>query len=108
MMPGDYASIHLHETRTAQVLSVPASALIFDAKGLSIATVDAGDRVLLKPVSIQRDLGTVIEIASGLAATDRVIANPPDGIDTGAAVHLLGASTAGTAGRQAKGTEPHG
>jgi RND family efflux transporter MFP subunit len=108
MMPGDYASIHLHETRTAQVLSVPASALIFDAKGLSIATVDAGDRVLLKPVSIQRDLGTVIEIASGLAPNDRVIANPPDGIDTGAAVHLLGASTAGTAGRQAKGTEPHG
>jgi RND family efflux transporter MFP subunit len=108
MMPGDYASIHLHETRTAQVLSVPASALIFDAKGLSIATVDAGDRVLLKPVSIQRDLGTVIEIASGLAPNDRVIANPPDGIDTGAAVHLLGATTVGTAGRQAKGTEPHG
>jgi len=108
MMPGDYASIHLHETRTAQVLSVPASALIFDAKGLSIATVDAGDRVLLKPVSIQRDLGTVIEIASGLAPNDRVIANPPDGIDTGAAVHLLGSTTVGTAGRQAKGTEPHG
>jgi RND family efflux transporter MFP subunit len=108
MMPGDYASIRLHETRTAQVLSVPASALIFDAKGLSIATVDAGDRVLLKAVSIQRDLGTVIEIASGLAPNDRVIANPPDGIDTGAAVHLLGATTAGTAGHQSKGTEPHG
>jgi len=38
------------------VLSVPSSAVIFDAKGLSIATVDADNRVLLKPVSIERDL----------------------------------------------------
>ena len=41
MMPGDYASIHLQIAAAAHVLSVPSSALIFDAKGLSIATVDA-------------------------------------------------------------------
>ena len=52
MMPGDYASIHLQIAGGANVLSVPSSALIFDAKGLSIATVGADDRVLLKPVSI--------------------------------------------------------
>ena len=68
MMPGDYASIHLQIAAAAQVLSVPSSALIFDAKGLSIATVDADNRVLLKPVSIERDLGAVVELASGLAA----------------------------------------
>jgi RND family efflux transporter MFP subunit len=108
MMPGDYASIHLQVAPSAHVLSVPSSALIFDAKGLSIATVDAGDRVQLKPVSIQRDLGTVIEIASGLAPNDRVIANPPDGIDTGAAVRLVGAPPVGTAGPQPKGKDKHG
>src|SRR6202049_4777873 len=48
MMPGDYASIHLQMPAAANVLSVPSSALIFDAKGLSIATVDSGNRVLLK------------------------------------------------------------
>src|SRR3984893_4865636 len=108
MMPGDYASIHLQVAPSAHILSVPSSALIFDAKGLSIATVDAGDRVQLKPVSIQRDLGTVIEIASGLAPNDRVIANPPDGIDTGAAVRLVGAPPVGTAGPQPKGKDKHG
>jgi multidrug efflux pump subunit AcrA (membrane-fusion protein) len=87
MMPGDYASIHLQIAATPNVLSVPSSALIFDAKGLSIATVDADNRVLLKPVSIERDLGTVVELASGLAANDRVIQNPPDGIGNGAVVH---------------------
>jgi RND family efflux transporter MFP subunit len=87
MMPGDYASIHLQIAATPHVLSVPSSALIFDAKGLSIATVDADNRVLLKPVSIERDLGAVVELASGLAPNDRVIQNPPDGIGNGAMVH---------------------
>jgi len=95
MMPGDYASIHLQITDVTQVLRVPSSALIFDAKGLSIATVDADNRVLLKPVSIARDLGAVVELASGLAPNDRVIQNPPDGIGTGALVSLAGAASAG-------------
>ncbi len=64
MMPGDYASIHLQIADATHVLSVPSSALIFDARGLSVATVDGGNRVLLKPVSIARDLGRdLLELA---------------------------------------------
>jgi RND family efflux transporter MFP subunit len=92
LMPGDYASIHLQTAGARNVLSVPSSALIFDAKGLSIATVDAHNRVLLKPVLIGRDLGAVVELASGLAPNDRVIENPPDGIVTGAQVRVAGAT----------------
>ena len=90
MMPGDYASIHLQMAAAGHVLSVPSSALIFDAKGLSIATVEAGNRVLLKPVSIARDLGSVVELASGVSPTDRVVQNPPDGIGNGVLVRLAG------------------
>ena len=90
MMPGDYASVQLNVAAVANVLSVPSSALIFDAKGLSIATVDLRNRVLLKPVTIGRDLGAVIELASGLSPNDRVIQNPPDGIGNGAEVRLAG------------------
>ena len=92
MMPGDYAGIHLEMAAAAHVLSVPASALIFDAKGLSVATVEAGNRVLMKPVSIARDLGTVVELASGVSPTDRVIENPPDGIGNGVLIRLAGAA----------------
>ena len=95
MMPGDYASIHLQIAAAANVLSVPSSALIFDAKGLSIATVDSGNRVVLKSVSIERDLGALVEIASGLAPNDRVIQNPPDGIGNGTEVRLAGAAPRG-------------
>jgi len=100
MMPGDYASIHLQISGAAGVLRVPSSALIFDAKGLSIATVDANDRVLIKRVSLARDLGAVVELASGLAPNDRVIENPPDGIGTGARVRLAGAATLEADARQ--------
>jgi RND family efflux transporter MFP subunit len=100
MMPGDYAGIHLQIAAAPHVLSVPSSALIFDAKGLSIATVDSHDRVLLKPVSIARDLGAVVELASGLSANDRVIQNPPDGIGNGAEVRLAGAAGTGQAGNK--------
>jgi RND family efflux transporter MFP subunit len=103
MMPGDYASIHLQIAAAADVLSVPSSALIFDARGLSIATLDSGDRVLLKPVSIERDLGAVVELASGLAPNDRVIENPPDGIGNGGQVRLAGAAASGAlAGSKSK------
>ncbi|MGA2562626.1 MAG: efflux RND transporter periplasmic adaptor subunit [Steroidobacteraceae bacterium] len=88
MMPGDYASIHLEIAAHTHLLSVPSSALIFDANGLSVATVDADNHVHLKPVSVARDLGSVIEIATGLSSDDRVIENPPDGISTGATVRV--------------------
>ena len=98
MMPGDYASIHLQMAVAAHVLSVPSSALIFDAKGLSVATVEADNRVLLKPVSIGRDLGSVVELASGISPSDRVIENPPDGIGTGSTVRVAGEPPAISAG----------
>jgi RND family efflux transporter MFP subunit len=102
MMPGDYASIHLQLAAAAHLLSIPSSALIFDARGLSVATVEADNRVLLKPVSIERDLGTIIELASGLSPSDRVIENPPDGISNGALVRLADSAPGGAVARQAK------
>jgi RND family efflux transporter MFP subunit len=90
LMPGSYASIHLEAPTTANAMSVPSSALIFDAKGLSIATVDANNKVQLKAVTLNRDLGAVIEIATGLLANDQVIQNPPDGIANGDVVHVIG------------------
>jgi RND family efflux transporter MFP subunit len=108
MMPGDYASIHLQLAAAADVLSIPSSALIFDAKGLSVATVQADNRVLLKPVSIERDLGAVIELASGLSPSDRVVENPPDGIGNGALVRLADADSGGAVARQGQNKNDKG
>ena len=80
LLPGGYASVRLDLKNRSDVLSVPASALIINAKGIMVATVDAEDKIVIKPVTIARDLGKTIEISSGLAASDRVVENPPDGV----------------------------
>jgi len=90
LMTGSFANVRLEVPGPDTSINVPASALIFDQSGLRIATVDAGNRVVLKPVTISRDLGNEIEIASGLAADDRVITTPPDGIASGDQVRIAG------------------
>lgn len=88
LLPGGYANARLQLPANATALSIPASALIFDANGLSVATVGSDNRVVVKPVRIARDLGSKIEIGAGLGADDRVIQNPPDGIADGAEVRI--------------------
>lgn len=88
LLPGGFAQVSLDLPTNANVLNVPASALLFDASGLRVATVNSDNTVVLKKVTIARDLGQVIEIGSGLAANDRVIESPPDGVADGDAVHV--------------------
>jgi RND family efflux transporter MFP subunit len=88
LMPGGYAGVRLDLADRGNALSIPASALIFDARGLSVATVGPDNRVALKPVVIRRDLGKVVEISAGVDESDRVIANPPDGVVNGTEVRL--------------------
>jgi membrane fusion protein, multidrug efflux system len=83
LLPGGFANVSFAIARAAGTLSVPPSAMIFDKSGIHVATVGPGDKVVLKPVTVLRDLGTSIEIASGLSPTDRVIESPPDGVENG-------------------------
>ncbi len=80
LMPGSYAGVSLTLAGDNQPLRIPASALIFDKNGLRVATVGTGDRVVFRQITIARDLGREIEIATGLSPSDRVILTPPDGL----------------------------
>jgi hypothetical protein len=64
--------------------------LIFNQSGLRVATVGPDDKVLFKTVTIARDLGADIELASGISADDRIIVAPPDGIADGDQVRVSG------------------
>jgi RND family efflux transporter MFP subunit len=96
LRPGAYATVKMALRRDVQPLSIPASALIFNNAGLRVATVTAGDKVLFKTVTIARDLGREIEIATGLAPDDRVIVTPLDGIADGDQVRIAGGGNDGT------------
>jgi membrane fusion protein (multidrug efflux system) len=95
LMPGGFASVRLRLERDAVPLHIPSSALIFNKEGLRVATVGPDDKVRFKTVAIARDLGREIEIASGLAADDRIIIAPPDGLADGDQVRVSGAGAKG-------------
>ncbi len=88
LLPGGFASLRFTLPIPADTVRVPAGAIVFDNRGVEVATLGANDRVLFKHVTISRDLGNSVEIGSGLATTDRVIDTPPDGLVDGDAVHI--------------------
>ena len=95
LVPGAFANVRFDLPPAAASLSVAASALIFDSRGTRVATIGSDNRVALKPVTIARDLGDVVEISAGLAANDRVIDSPPDGIGKGDQVRIAPGSPTG-------------
>ena len=101
LLPGGFATVSFDLERKVGGFSIPPSALIFGQAGLRVATVGADSKVLLKPVSISRDLGAVIELAAGLAAEDRVIESPPDGITNGDLVQVAAAKPVNSSGKPA-------
>jgi RND family efflux transporter MFP subunit len=108
LMTGAFVNVRLELPNPETTMSVPASALIFDQSGLRVATVGADGRVVLKQITISRDLGREVEIASGLAANDQVIASPPDGIASGDIVRIASEPGTGVA-REAEAVRPaHG
>jgi multidrug efflux system membrane fusion protein len=92
LKPGDYAQVSFSLPPTAGVIRLPASALMFRQRGMAVATVGRGDRVAMKYITVARDLGATVEVASGLAASDRVIDNPPDSLADGEQVRIAGAT----------------
>jgi multidrug efflux pump subunit AcrA (membrane-fusion protein) len=79
----------------AGVVQLPAGALMFRHEGMAVAVVGPHGHVQIRKVTIVRDLGTTVEIATGLAAGDAVIANPPDSIVGGELVRVAGAPNGG-------------
>lgn len=91
LMTGDFTTVAFDLPHPEIAINVPASALIFNQSGLHVAIVTSDDRIVLKQVTISRDLGNQVEIGSGITADDRVVTNPPDDLVTGDKVRIAGA-----------------
>jgi len=92
LWPGTFAEVTFDLPGDAPVLRVPASALIFRNQGAQLATVGSDNRVALKDVTIGKNLGTEIEIESGITQADRIITSPLDSIENGEQVVAASAS----------------
>jgi RND family efflux transporter MFP subunit len=87
LLPGAFATVRF-ELPAGQAIAVPPGALIMGKNGVEVATVDRDSRVRIKRVTVERDLGNVVQLASGVDRADRIIDSPPDGISTGDLVRV--------------------
>jgi RND family efflux transporter MFP subunit len=74
LLPGMYVQVTFRLKPTAFV-QVPASALVFRATGPQVALITSNETVKFQDVTIARDNGNVVELASGLSAGERVALN---------------------------------
>jgi membrane fusion protein, multidrug efflux system len=72
---GMYGQARLPISEAQPTLTIPSSALIFNASGVQIATV-RDNKIHLQKITVGRDLGTELEVTDGLSADDKVVSNP--------------------------------
>ncbi len=68
-------------------MSVPSNTLLFRREGMQVAMVRDG-RVHLQPVTIGKDNGRSVEIATGVSPNDEIILDPSDSIAEGEPVNV--------------------
>jgi len=88
LLPGMYTQVSFSIPRAVSVVTIPADALLANAQGTRVAVVDAGSRVHFRDVVVGRDLGTSVEVLSGLNGGESVASNPPDILKEGQEVSV--------------------
>ena len=86
LWPGAFAEVTFHIPAARGTLLLPTTALVFGRKGLEVAKVDEARKVTLVPVTVGRNLGNDVEIASGVTLADDLIDNPQETTVTGETV----------------------
>jgi RND family efflux transporter MFP subunit len=85
---GTYCIVELHIPRKTPSLVVPADAVIFNRNGIQVAVVNNG-KAEFRKIEVKRDMGTRIEVDSGIKVGDQVILNPPVNLVDGSKIRAL-------------------
>ena len=86
LLPGMYGRARFGLSHAANVLLLPAEALMLPTDGPQAAVVGADRRVHFQKVTLGRDYGAEIEVQSGLKDGDVVVLSPTDAVREGALV----------------------
>jgi multidrug efflux pump subunit AcrA (membrane-fusion protein) len=95
---GQYVQAEFKLTAGSNIVTLPASSLMYGEAGPQVATVDVGGRVRVHSVTVGKDFGTRVQIASGVAVGEKVIDSPPDALANGDKVKVAAASKAAQGG----------
>ena len=111
LWPGTYVNVTFSFPSNPDTLIVPEQAVLFRAQGMQVALIGDGDKVHLQDVTLGRNLGTDVQVTSGLKRSDRLVANPSMGLLDGQQVKIVQAApgadpSGGSAGQPSKPSEP--
>ena len=98
LLPGAYATVHLHMAQQAKELVVPTGAVLFQAAGPQVVLVNGKNQLELRNVSVGNDLGNTIQITGGLSASDRIVSSPPDYVVNGMPATIQSQASSNTNG----------
>jgi membrane fusion protein, multidrug efflux system len=73
LLPGMYVQAQLTMPVPHRVVEIPATALYSDAQGVRVAVVDAQQKIHYAPITIERDTGATLWVATGLTGDERVV-----------------------------------
>lgn len=101
LLPGSYVDVQWQGSspraaagaasgEAPRVLTVPQGTVQFRQEGPRVALVQ-NDHIVLRNLTLGRDLGRDIEVLSGLSPKDDIVLNPPDSITDGEQVHAQAA-----------------
>src|SRR5262249_20877551 len=88
LQPGAYAHADFELPGNPDVVLIPTSALVFRERGMEVAVIGPGDKIALKQITIGRNLGTEVEVVTGLALAERIVNSPPDSLAAGDLVRI--------------------
>ncbi|MDR3441549.1 MAG: efflux RND transporter periplasmic adaptor subunit [Legionella sp.] len=89
LLSGSYTEVTLSLPIPPETVRLPVNTLLFRAEGLQVAAVTKENKIKLKSVTINRDFGAAVEIATGVKPGDRIVLNPADSITQGEAVRVV-------------------
>jgi len=96
LLAGMYAELRLSLPSARRVFELPATVLMADASGLRIGIVAPDDTVHFQRITLERDLGATVQLATGLTGTERVVQLAGVELEEGQKVDpVAGAATVG-------------
>jgi RND family efflux transporter MFP subunit len=78
LLPGMYAQVKFTLPEQHTSLMIPTSSLVIDHSGSHVVTVQDRHTIHFAPVIIGRDMGTQVEVLSGIQSSDSLVASPSD------------------------------
>jgi RND family efflux transporter MFP subunit len=93
MLPGMFVYVDFEIGPAGTHWRIPATALVFNAQGTRVVLVGAGNKLHFQQVVVGRDLGTAIDVQSGLDGHETIVKQPTVSLQEGQTVTPIKAPT---------------